>query len=74
MPETDAAADPGEPNGLKPGDKVMVMPDDYGRDPVAGELVRSSAQEIAVRRVDPALGEIVVHFPRAGFMVLRGGG
>jgi hypothetical protein len=51
----------------------MVMPDDYGRDPVAGELVRSSAQEIAVRRVDPALGEIVVHFPRAGFMVLRGG-
>ena len=73
-PETEAAADPGEPNGLKPGDKVMVMPDDYGRDPVAGELVRSSAQEIALRRVDPALGEIVVHFPRAGFMVLRGGG
>ncbi len=73
-PETEAAADPGEPNGLKPGDKVMVMPDDYGRDPVAGELVRSSAQEIAVRRIDPALGEIVVHFPRAGFMVLRGGG
>ena len=73
-PETEAAADPGEPNGLKPGDKVMVMPDDYGRDPVAGELVRSSAQEIALRRTDPALGEIVVHFPRAGFMVLRGGG
>jgi len=73
-PETRVSADPGEPNGLKPGDKVMVMPDDYGRDPVAGELVRSSAQEIALRRVDPALGEIVVHFPRAGFMVMRAGG
>jgi len=73
-PETRVAADPAEPNGLRPGDKIAVMPDDYGRDPVAGELVRSSAQEVALRRVDPALGEIVVHFPRAGFMVMRAGG
>jgi glutathione S-transferase len=72
-PETPASVDAGEPNGLKPGDKVMVMPDDYGRDPVAGTLVRSSAQEIAVRRRDETLGELVVHFPRAGFLVLRGG-
>jgi glutathione S-transferase len=71
-PETLPLADPGEPNGLKPGDKVMVMPDDYGRDPVAGTLVRSSAQEIAVRRSAPEVGEVVVHFPRAGFLVLRG--
>ncbi|MFI5315208.1 MAG: glutathione S-transferase family protein [Myxococcota bacterium] len=72
-PETPPQADPGEPNGLKPGDTVMVMPDDYGRDPVAGTLVRSSAQEIAVRRSAPEVGEIVVHFPRAGFIVIRGG-
>ena len=48
------------------------MPDDYGFDPVAGELVCSSANQIAVRRRDPALGEIVVHFPRIGFRVTRG--
>jgi glutathione S-transferase len=68
-PATSPAADPGDPNGRKPGDRVAVFPDDYGRDPVAGELVASSAQEIAIRRTDPIVGEIVVHFPRAGFVV-----
>jgi glutathione S-transferase len=63
-------ADPGEPNGRKPGDPVTVMADDYGREPVSGELVSSSAQHIAIRRSDPRVGEVVVHFPRAGFVVL----
>lgn len=69
--ETTPAVDAGEPNGLKPGDRVFVMADDYGRDRIAGELVRSSAQEIAIRRSDPLVDEVVVHFPRAGFMVMR---
>ena len=64
-------ADPGEPNGLKPGDQVHVFADDYGRDPVAGELVSSSAQHIAIKRSDERVGEVVVHFPRAGFLVNR---
>lgn len=63
--------DPGEPNGLKPGDKITVMADDYGRDPIAGELVSSSAQHIAIRRKDPRVGEVVVHFPRAGFLIIK---
>ena len=29
----------------------------------------TSAHEIAVRRVDDEVGEIVVHFPRVGFRV-----
>lgn len=69
-PATPAAHDPGDPNGRAPGDRVAVLPDDYGRDPVEGELVASSPQEIAIRREDPAVGEVVVHFPRAGFVVL----
>lgn len=67
-----AKADPGEPNGLKPGDRVTVMADDYGRDPISGDLVSSSAQHIALKRNDPLVGEVVVHFPRAGFLVMRG--
>ena len=43
-------ADPREPNGLAPGTRVAVVPDDYGFDPVAGEVVASSVHEIAVRR------------------------
>jgi glutathione S-transferase len=60
---------PGEPNGLAAGDAVSVTPDDYGFDPVTGTLHAASAHEVAVRRTDPALGEIVVHFPRVGFRV-----
>ena len=69
-PSPARAADPFDPNGRKPGDRVSVMPDDYGRDPVTGEIVFSTAHEIAIRRHDPAVGDVVVHFPRAGFMVM----
>jgi glutathione S-transferase len=68
-PEAKTAADPHDPNARKPGDKVTVSADDYGRDPVKGEIVFSNAHEIAIRRFDEAIGEVVVHFPRAGFNV-----
>jgi glutathione S-transferase len=64
-----AAADVSDPAGRKPGQKVKVTPDDVGKDPVAGELVRSSAQEIVIKRTDPLVGDVHVHFPRAGFVV-----
>jgi glutathione S-transferase len=70
--KTVAENDPDDPNGRKVGDKVRVAPDDYGRDQVGGEIVSLSAQHIAIRRMDERVGEIVVHFPRAGFVVLEG--
>jgi glutathione S-transferase len=70
-PATAPEKDPREPNGLEPGMKLRVLPDDYGFDPVEGELVASSAQEIALRRNAPEVGEVIVHFPRAGYRVLR---
>lgn len=69
-PQTPAVADPGEPNGRRPGDRVAVLPDDYGKVPVRGEIVALSAQHIAIRRRDDRVGETVVHFPRAGFAVI----
>jgi glutathione S-transferase len=68
-PVTAPAADRSDPVGRKPGQKVAVTPDDVGKDPVAGELVRSSAQEIVIKRSDPQVGDVHVHFPRAGFVV-----
>jgi hypothetical protein len=70
-PAAGPTADPGEPNGLAPGMRVTVTPDDYAFDPVGGELVGSSVHEIAIRRQDAAVGEVVVHFPRYGFRVSR---
>jgi glutathione S-transferase len=70
-PATAPQKDRRDPNGLEPGMKLRVLPDDYGFDPVEGELVASSTQEIALRRSAPEVGEVIVHFPRAGYRVLR---
>ncbi len=69
-PQTAERADPADPNGRKPGDRVEVVPDDYGKIRVSGEIVALSPQHIAIRRHDPRAGEVIVHFPRAGFLVL----
>jgi glutathione S-transferase len=59
----------GDPSGLRAGQHVTVTPDDYGKVPVAGELVTLDHYRIAVRRVDDRAGELVVHFPRLGYVV-----
>jgi hypothetical protein len=69
-PATAVAADAGEPNGVRPGQRVTVVPDDYGFDPVGGEIVASDVHEIAIRRRDEQLGDVCVHFPRLGFRVV----
>jgi glutathione S-transferase len=68
-PATAPRLDRDDPRGLKPGDQISVMPDDYGKVPVTGTLVASDAQSIALERVDERAGRLVVHFPRAGFIV-----
>ena len=70
-PRTETRVDPEEPNGLTPGARVEVVHESFGRDPVTGELVASSVQEIAVRRRDERAGEVVVHFPREHYQVRR---
>jgi glutathione S-transferase len=68
-PQSAEIADPADPSQRQPGDRVSVTPDDYGKIAVTGEIVSLSAQHIAIRRHDDRVGEIVVHFPRAGFVV-----
>lgn len=68
-PEAQRTSIGDDAQGLAPGMAVTVMPDDYGRNPVAGEIVFVSPQEIAVRRQADGAGDVVVHFPRAGFVV-----
>ena len=72
-PQTAATEDSGDPSSRKPGDRVQVIPDDYGKIPVEGIIVSLSAQHIAIRRKDERAGEVVVHFPRAGFLIAPAG-
>ncbi len=67
---TEAFVDSGELTGRKVGDRIRVFPEPYGRDPVEGDLVYADAHEIALRRTDPRAGDVVVHFPREGYVVL----
>lgn len=58
------------PEGLELGDRVTVMPVDYGRIAVAGSLVGLAPDEIALLRNTPETGEVVTHFPQAGFELI----
>lgn len=51
----------------QPGTNVRIRADDYGKEAIEGELVLIDAEEIALRRHDARVGEIVVHFPRLGY-------
>ncbi len=67
-PQTETRADPGDPLGLKPGDRVNVAPKN-GSPEVAGEIIALSADEIALGRIDSDVGNLCVHFPRMGYRV-----
>ena len=58
-----------ETGGIALGAQASVMPVDTGLDPVVGELLQASADEIVLRRADPRAGTVHVHFPRFGFQL-----
>ena len=59
------------PGGLTYGDRVVVLPEEVGSGPIPGELVPSDVHEIAIRRRSDRAGELVVHFPREDYLVVR---
>lgn len=62
-----------DPSGLRPGDRIAVMPDDTGRVPVTGTYMRGDARKVVLRRHDERVGEVALHLPRAGFLIHRAG-
>jgi glutathione S-transferase len=69
QPDAAPAHDGADPSGLAPGAPVVVMADDYGRDPIVGRLVAANRERITIARDEPALGVLNLHFPRAGFIL-----
>jgi glutathione S-transferase len=68
-PQFEEHGDANDSYGRKLGMRVQVTPDDSGRDPVVGELVSLTTYEVVIKRSDPQVGEVAVHFPRAGFII-----
>jgi glutathione S-transferase len=74
--DTEPATYEGEPvvpEGMKLGDPVLVLPDEFGSGNVAGTLAASGVSEIAVRRKTERAGDVVVHFPRESYAVIATG-
>ena len=62
--------DPDDPMQLQAGRSVSVSPDGEGGDPpVSGRLHRLDRHQIAIRRHEPGIGELTVHFPRIGYRI-----
>ncbi|HEY2775989.1 MAG TPA: glutathione S-transferase family protein [Candidatus Binatia bacterium] len=70
-PVPGGTVDADEPNALRLGDRVEVVHESFGRDPVAGDVVSSSVHEIAIHRRDERTGDVVVHFPREHYRIRK---
>ena len=57
--------------GYTLGDEVCIVADDYGVETSIGEVVRIGANEIVISRQDDTVGNVAVHYPRAGYRVTR---
>ena len=62
--------EPALPDGMKLGDPVIIVHDDFGSGNVIGTLAASGIDEIAVRREGERAGEVIVHFPREDYSVI----
>jgi glutathione S-transferase len=65
--------EPVYPDGMREGDRVVVLADEYGSGAVAGRLAPSGLHEIAVRREGERVGDVVVHFPREDYALIATG-
>ncbi|HUW28840.1 MAG TPA: glutathione S-transferase family protein [Sulfuriferula sp.] len=69
-PEAAEKTDARDPQGLRPGMKVTIVPITHGGDqPVAGNVLAVDRDTIAISREHADCGRVAVHFPRAGYRV-----
>src|SRR5216684_6921399 len=66
--ETDGWSSEAQDVGIRRGNSVSVTPDDYGN-PVHGNILAWTADEIVIQHEDPSVGKVNLHFPRVGFDV-----
>ncbi len=69
-PTTAEQADPADPLGLKPGDRVAIRHHGAGDDaPVVGRLIAGGPDRLVLAPDAGDLGDLAVHFPRVGYSV-----
>ncbi len=61
--------DPRDPIGIAEGTEVCVSPSDYAEAQITGKLVGTTVSSVSIRREEPRVGEVAVHFPKIGYTV-----
>jgi len=70
-PTTKPFIEPGNAEGFSLGDPVTVRPYLAGRSPTEGRLHLLTRQHVAIAHSSDRVGEMLVHFPRIGYVVSR---
>jgi glutathione S-transferase len=70
-PSTKPYIEPGNTEGFELGQQVQVRPHLAGRNPTVGTLVLLTRQHLAIGHRNERVGDMVVHFPRIGYVVSR---
>jgi len=56
-------------HGIPLGTRVTVSAESFGNEPTEGELMAATRTHYSLRREDPRVGEVHVHFPRIGYVL-----
>ena len=56
-------------HGIPLGSQVTLAAESFGTEASQGELIGASRTRYTIRRQDPRAGEVLVHFPRIGYVL-----
>ena len=68
-PEPATGIDPNDALGISAETTVRVSPSDYAEVDAIGELVATTVRTVTIRRDDPDVGRVHVHFPKIGYLI-----
>lgn len=71
QPVTKPFIEQGNAEGFELGDQVSVRPHLAGRSPTVGALHVLTRHHVAIAHHDERVGDMVVHFPRIGYVVAK---
>jgi hypothetical protein len=54
-------------HGIALGSRVTISAETFGPEPTEGELIAATRMHYSLRRTDPRVGTVHVHFPRIGY-------
>jgi hypothetical protein len=67
-PDGTPPADAIDDEALPVGQMIAIKPNDYGQEVTTGEIIWATPEAIAVRRTDAQVGNVLVHYPRLGYL------